>query len=937
MKKIAFILSAALFLNINTFAMPKDSFTFADEDFEEYAEGTKLSETGSEGLTVKDETAGDSVTIEKDPISGTNAVRIKQAHQEPSKNSNPETGFTISFDPITQGIAEVGFSIRAESFPALFNNAFVLTSTGSRVGTYYHYKDSLFINGMGNYLTTLGADSYVKFNIKFDFTNNKYQVVTTKNGRDTVFDAKATLDNISAVSFLIAANWRDGSDGWIDKSDKDAVYWIDDVYVRQQGVSLVKFMPEKEADIDADITAEFNVGISETSAKSNISVLENGSLIENDKYEIAVDDKTVKILPLSGLEYNSEYKVVIKKGLQSTEENYLPTAQDNEYTFRTKRMFGKIENLEDGGVYSKITPILPKNEKGEISAMLTLPDGTEGEFTAGTEITELGDYILSVTGTDLKTQKTQTDIYKFSVVGEVAPTAEDVKISIDGDIAADSVLSGSYIYKDINDKPGEEKEGKSKYKWYAADSEDGVFEPIDGADGMEYKIGENDLNKYFKFSVTPVSTEAPYEGEEVMSGIFTGFFLPEVQNVKIIGEAKEDSILSAEFDYIDRNNQDKKEEKYAWYKSTDLGKTYTKIGEESTYKVTRNDTDCIIRVGVTPEKSTATGKESYSAPIYGLMKPTVKDVKISGEAKVDQTIFVTYNYEDLNGDEVKCSVKWYVDGKFESDGESLTLTSSMSGDKVYAEVTPVSENYPYNGDAVKSDSVTVSPKPAKGGTGGTKGGGGAAYTPPQKEPEKSDDGKKPDEKPTGDTNEEKEIFTDISEHWAKEQILKMYEKGIVNGMGDKKFLPDSSITRAQFAAMISKAFPDREKIRDVEFDDVKSDKWYHDAVKDAADKGMMSGSNGFFRPDDKITREEICVAIANICTVDGEYSDAGFADGEDISAWAKNAVNFAKASALVSGKGDNLFKPKDNATRAESLVIILRVLENSEVEHEQVQ
>ena len=235
--------------------------------------------------------------------------------------------------------------------------------------------------------------------------------MTTKNGRDTVFNAKATLDNISAVSFLIAANWRDGSDGWIDRSDKDAVYWIDDVYVRQQGVSLVKFMPEKEADIDADITAEFNVGISETSAKSNISVFENGNLIENDKYEIAVDDKTVKILPLSGLEYNSEYTIVIKKGLQSTEENYLPTAQDNECTFRTKRMFGKIENLEDGGVYSKITPILPKNEKGEISAKLTLPDGTESEFTAGTEITEPGDYILSVTGTDLKTQKTQTDIY----------------------------------------------------------------------------------------------------------------------------------------------------------------------------------------------------------------------------------------------------------------------------------------------------------------------------------------------------------------------------------------------------------------------------------------------------------------------------------------------------------------------------------------------
>lgn len=938
MKKFMSVLTACLIV-LGTApgrASARDSFTFTDESFEEYAPGTKLSETGIDGLTVKDSAEGDSVTVEKDPVSGTNAVRIQQKKQEVSKNSNPETGFEISFDKINRGVAEVGFSVRADSISALFNNSFVLNSSGARIGTYYHYTDSLFFNGMGNYLATLNSKNYVKFLLTFDFENNTYSVKATANGKDTFYNAKATLSDISKVTFYIAANYRDGAEAWVPKINSDAVYWIDDVYVRQLGLSVTGTKPENGAvaAIDADVSLDFNVNIDAAGVADSVSVYENGVQTGSERYSTDAADNRITLTFPGLLEYNSEYRVVLKQGIKAAQTQYLPLPEDYEYTFTTQRMFDKMADPEEGGVYSDITPVIPQNPRGTIEAVLKTPGGEEKAFVSGTRLTEVGDYVLTVTGTDTENGKTQTDIYHFRVVGNVAPAASQVKIGFLGELKSDSVLRASYVYSDINDKPGEEKEGKSLYKWYCCDTPDGEFKLIEGADGLEYALTEHDKNKYFKFSVTPVSTEEPYEGEETMSEVFTGFFLPKAENVKILGEMKENGELGVSFDYFDANNQERKEEKYCWYRSTDGGKTFEKIGTEKTYTVTKDDCDCLIKAGVTPVKSTAEGEEVFSEAVYGLMRPTVSDIKINGSAKVGQSIYVSYVYSDLNGDEGECEVKWYADTRFLQDGDSLVLTKGMAGMKVHAELTPKAKNYPYDGDAVKSESVTVSANISKGGSGG---GGGASAMPAVP---KAEDGKKNDEtkEPTEPKPSENEIFSDIKGHWAAQEIAGMYEKGIVNGMGDGTFNPDGIVTRAQFAAMISKAFADMPQKAVAEIKDISADKWYYEAVLGAAERGLMSGADGFFRPEDNITREEMAVVINNILNSAKEKAGAAdFADSSEISDWAKDAVGFAHAGGILTGRGGNMFFPKANATRAEALTVISRMLRIYEVKNEKVQ
>ena len=81
--------------------------------------------------------------------------------------------------------------------------------------------------------------------------------------------------------------------------------------------------------------------------------------------------------------------------------------------------------------------------------------------------------------------------------------------------------------------------------------------------------------------------------------------------------------------------------------------------------------------------------------------------------------------------------------------------------------------------------------------------------------------------------------------------------------------------------------------------------------------------------DDNITREEICSVIMNIITSEGISADINkveFADSADISSWATDAVNTVAGLGIVNGRENGIFAPKDNATRAECVTILLKTI-----------
>lgn len=170
------------------------------------------------------------------------------------------------------------------------------------------------------------------------------------------------------------------------------------------------------------------------------------------------------------------------------------------------------------------------------------------------------------------------------------------------------------------------------------------------------------------------------------------------------------------------------------------------------------------------------------------------------------------------------------------------------------------------------------------------------------------------------------LFTDFTDQdWYFEHVDQAVSIGLFSGSGSQTFLPTSSITRAEFAAALANlAKVDVSSYQGTSsFTDV-GNAWYSGAVNWISSQKIMNGmGDGTFRPQDPITREQICVAIANYAGLTGGSGSTLFADDSSISSWAKNAVYACRDLGLISGMGDNQFAPKDNAQRAQACVIIL--------------
>lgn len=173
-------------------------------------------------------------------------------------------------------------------------------------------------------------------------------------------------------------------------------------------------------------------------------------------------------------------------------------------------------------------------------------------------------------------------------------------------------------------------------------------------------------------------------------------------------------------------------------------------------------------------------------------------------------------------------------------------------------------------------------------------------------------------------------FTDIIGHWAEQDINDMAEKGIVSGVTKTTFEPDRSVTRAEFAALIVRALGLENAGGESGFKDVSEGAWYADEVAAAAATNLISGYDGYFRPDDTITRQEMAVIIMKAYVFLGKTPETGklaqFADQDEIADWAKTYVDQAVSSGLISGMTSDTFAPEENATRAQVTSLIKRLI-----------
>ena len=177
-------------------------------------------------------------------------------------------------------------------------------------------------------------------------------------------------------------------------------------------------------------------------------------------------------------------------------------------------------------------------------------------------------------------------------------------------------------------------------------------------------------------------------------------------------------------------------------------------------------------------------------------------------------------------------------------------------------------------------------------------------------------------------------FTDITGHWAADNILFAASRGLLSGTSDTTFSPGTGMTRGMFVTALGRlAGINPDSYQTGKFTDVKADAYYAPYVNWAAQTGIVEGITATtFAPDTNINREQMAVIMKNYAAKLGydlpqTLKAVTFADNTQISSWAKDAVKSMQQAGILAGKNENKFDPKGTATRAEVATVLRRFVE----------
>ena len=176
-------------------------------------------------------------------------------------------------------------------------------------------------------------------------------------------------------------------------------------------------------------------------------------------------------------------------------------------------------------------------------------------------------------------------------------------------------------------------------------------------------------------------------------------------------------------------------------------------------------------------------------------------------------------------------------------------------------------------------------------------------------------------------------FTDTVDHWAKDYIKDLFKKGVVTGVTDTTFAPESSIKRGDFVLMLYRAAGMPETEAALSFTDVLPDDYYAQAIAWAEGSGVAKGTgDGLFNPQSLLTREQAFTLVYRALTTLGiDFTDetadslGAFADAGTISEYAVTPTATLVGMGVVGGS-DGQLTPKSEMTRAQMAKILDVVL-----------
>ncbi len=174
------------------------------------------------------------------------------------------------------------------------------------------------------------------------------------------------------------------------------------------------------------------------------------------------------------------------------------------------------------------------------------------------------------------------------------------------------------------------------------------------------------------------------------------------------------------------------------------------------------------------------------------------------------------------------------------------------------------------------------------------------------------------------------VFSDIKNHWAEEFIAGLAQQGLVSGYPDGSFKPDRQITRAQYAALLVKAFNPSPKRQANTFKDVGADFWAAEVIEKAYRAEFLSGfPDNTFLPNENTQKVQVLVSLVNGLGLSGSTTGAlsKYEDRNSIPDYAKDEVETATAKGLViNHPNPRQMKPTASATRAEVAAMVYQAL-----------
>ena len=183
-------------------------------------------------------------------------------------------------------------------------------------------------------------------------------------------------------------------------------------------------------------------------------------------------------------------------------------------------------------------------------------------------------------------------------------------------------------------------------------------------------------------------------------------------------------------------------------------------------------------------------------------------------------------------------------------------------------------------------------------------------------------------------------FSDVKNHANQTAIEQLASRGIINGMGKGTFAPNKTMTRAEFAAIVTRALGLAAKDTKA-FTDVPSSKWYAGYIGTANSSGIVNGvGSGKFNPDGTITRQEAAAMVARaakLCGLDTAMDAASikdmlaqFGDYRGVASWAKEPLAFCYAAGILDQSDLNI-EPTKAILRCEIAQMLYNMLVTSEL------